>query len=122
MELWAELQPVEEKVQEAESVVKFLELQQLVQGAEWELGLGWVQERGQGGGGTEEVQPQVLWEVREVERYMVEGQVVAVVVVQAWGSWAGIQQGGSTEAVGASHSPLEAVQSLVVKASLSSFD
>lgn len=42
----------------------------------------------------------------------VEGQVVAEVVVQAWGSLAGIQQGGSKEAVEASHSPLEAVQSL----------
>lgn len=44
---------------------------------------------------------------------MVEGQVVAEVVVHgAWGSLAGIQQGGSKEAVEASHSPLEAVQSL----------
>lgn len=44
--------------------------------------------------------------------YKVEGQVVAEVVVQAWGSLAGIQQGGSKEAVEASHSQLEAVQSL----------
>lgn len=122
MELWAELRPAEEKVQEAESAAKFLEQQQLVQGPERVLGLGWEQEKGQGVRGTEEAQPQVLWEVREVERCMVGGQVGAVVVVQAWGSRAGIQLGGSKEAVGASHSPLEAVQSLVVMASLSSFD
>lgn len=42
----------------------------------------------------------------------VEGQVVAEVVVQAWGSLAGIQRGGSKEAAAASHSQLEAVQSL----------
>lgn len=42
----------------------------------------------------------------------VEVQVAAVVVVQAWGSRAGIQQVGSKQAVEASRSPLEAVQSL----------
>lgn len=42
----------------------------------------------------------------------VEGQVVAEAAVQAWGNSAGIQQGGSKEAAEASHSPLEAVQSL----------
>lgn len=42
----------------------------------------------------------------------VEGQVVAEVVVQAWRSLPGIQQGGSKEAAAASHSQLEAVQSL----------
>ena len=41
-----------------------------------------------------------------------EGQVAAEVGVQAWGSLAGIQQGGSKEAVEASRSLLEAVQSL----------
>lgn len=44
--------------------------------------------------------------------YKAEGRVVAEVVVQAWSSLAGIQQGGSKEAVEASHSQLEAVQSL----------
>lgn len=81
-----ELQLVEEKVQAAKSVAMFLEQQQqLVQVLKRELGLGWEQEqeKGQGGEGTEEAQPQVLWEVWEVERCMVEGRVVAVVVEQA---------------------------------------
>lgn len=97
-------------------MAKFLEQQQLEQEPEQELGLGWAQEQEreqvQGGGGTEEAQPQVLCEVRGVVRRTVGGQDVAVEVVQAWGSPAGIQQGGSKEAVVASHSPLEAVQSL----------
>lgn len=56
-----------------------------------------------------------LWvqqEVSEGGRCKVEGQVGAEVEVQTWGSLAGTQQGGNTEAEEASHSPLEAVQSL----------
>lgn len=87
-----------------------------MQGQELELELERGQEQeqgcGQGGGGTEEAHLQVLWEVLEVGQRNVEGQVVAEVVVQAWGSLAGIQQGGSKEAAEASHSPLEAVQNL----------
>lgn len=52
----------------------------------------------------------------------VERQVVAEVAVQAWRSPAGIQREGSKEAAEASRSPLEAAQSLVALASLSSFD
>lgn len=79
---------------------------------ELERGQELEQERGQGEGGTEEAHLQVLWEVLEVGQRKVGGQVVAEVVVQAWGSLAGIQQGGSKEAAEASHSPLGAVQSL----------
>lgn len=79
-----------------------------------ELELGQEQEQvwGHGGGGTEEANLQVLREVKEVGQRKVEGQVVAEVEVQAWGSLAGIQQGDSKKSAEASRSPLEAVQSL----------
>lgn len=69
-------------------------------------------EQGQEGGGTEEAQLWLLQEVQEGEQYKAEGQVVAGVGVQAWGSLAGSQQGGSRQAVEGTHSPLETVQSL----------
>lgn len=80
------------------------------------------QERGQAGGCTEEEHLQVLWEVLEVGQCKVEAPAVAEVVVQPWGSLAGMQQGGNKEAAEESHSPPEAVRSLVVSASLCSFD
>ena len=54
----------------------------------------------------------VLQEVWEGGQCKVEGQVGAEVGVQAWSRPVGIQQGGSKEAEEASHSPLEAEQSL----------
>lgn len=41
-----------------------------------------------------------------------DGQVVAGVGVQVWGSLAGIQQGSNKKAEEGPHSPLEAAQSL----------
>lgn len=72
------------------------------------------QEQGQDQGleRTEEAQLWLLQEVQEEEQCKVEGQVVAGVGVQAWGSLAGIQQGSSKEAEEGPHSPREAVQSL----------
>ena len=54
----------------------------------------------------------MLWEVKEVGQCKVEGEVVAEVVVQAWGSLVDNQQGGSTEAAEASRSPLGAARNL----------
>lgn len=74
----------------------------------------WAQEQEceQGAGGTEEAQVQVLCGVTEGGRRKAEGPAAAEAAAQAWNSPADIQQGGSKEAGGASHSPLEAGQSL----------
>lgn len=117
VELWAALQLMEERAQEEESVA-----QEQEQGQVQELEWGWGPEQGPGGAGTEGEPLWVLQEVWERGQCKVEVQAEAEVGVQAWGSLAGIQQGGSKEAAAASHSPLEVAQSLVALASWCSFD
>lgn len=119
VELWAALQLMEERAQEEESVA-----QEQEQGQVQELEWGWGPEQGPGGAGTEGEPLWVLQEVWEGGQCKVEVQAEAEaeVGVQAWGSLAGIQQGGSKEAAAASHSRLGVAQSLVALASWCSFD